>query len=245
MTIVNIVQLYPDELGVAGDRGNVMAVTARLSRAGIEARVTEHAVGDVFPAEADLVIVGNGPLSAMRNVYEDLTRVAERLHEHVDSGAPLFAYGSGAELLGSRIELLDHTALDGLGVFPFSTRRIAEHRVGYILTDTVHGRVVGFEDNASLWDLEAGAAAFGTIVAGSGNGDGREGVLLGSSIATQVGGPVLPLNPALTDAVISSIASLRGFDYAPDASAVADLDRYAAEAREVMTEHANHVFSRI
>lgn len=245
MTNVKIVQLYPDELGVAGDRGNVMAVSARLSRAGVTVEVVPYAVGDELPAQVDLFVVGNGPLSAMRNVYEDLRGIAQRLHEHVDSGAPLFAHGSGAELLGTRIDLLDGSALDGLGIFPFSTRRIAEHRVGYILTDTALGRIVGFEDNASLWDLEAGAMPFGTIVAGSGNGDGREGVLIGSSIATQVGGPALPLNPPLTDALISSIASLRGFDYAPQASAVADLDRYAAQAREVMTAHAKHVFSRI
>ncbi len=96
MTSVTIVQLYPDELGVAGDRGNVLALRERLTRAGVAVTVLEHNVGDTLPSAADLVVVGNGPLSAMRNVYDDLLANAAALTEWVTAGVPLFAYGSGA-----------------------------------------------------------------------------------------------------------------------------------------------------
>ena len=36
---LKIIQLYPEELGVAGDRGNVMALTTRLQHAGIAAEL--------------------------------------------------------------------------------------------------------------------------------------------------------------------------------------------------------------
>src|SRR5690606_26621474 len=100
---LTIVQLFPEELGVAGDRGNVMAISARLERAGIAARVVEYRRGDDFPEAADFVVVGSGPLSAMRNIYDDLAARASALATLADAGVPIFAFGSGAELLGREI----------------------------------------------------------------------------------------------------------------------------------------------
>ncbi len=244
MTSVTIVQLYPDELGVAGDRGNVLALRERLSRAGIAVTVVEHNAGDTLPTAADLVVVGNGPLSAMRNVYPDLRANAEVLRSWTGAGVPLFAYGSGAELLGHSIRLLDGSTIEGLGILPFSTTRVTERKVGYVLTDTGFGPLVGFEDNASTWTLDPDATALGTVQVGGGNGDGREGVIAGGSIGTQVGGPVLPLNPVLTDALLGMVAARLDAEYVPSA-ADARLDEYAARARDVIVANAKHVFSRI
>lgn len=242
---VTLVQLYPEELGVAGDRGNIMALRERLERAGVAVRVVEHRVGDTFPADADLVLVGNGPLSAMRNVYDDLQSIAGTLRGLAASGVSIFAYGSGAELLGHDITLLDGTMIDGLGIFPFHAVRVPERTVGYVLTDTPFGRVVGFEDNASQWKLDVGVSPFGTLVAGGGNGDSStEGVRIGKAIATQIGGPVLPLNPSVTDAILDAIAERQGFEYAVGTEHF-QLDRYAAQARAVIVANAKHVFSRI
>ncbi|WP_349897967.1 type 1 glutamine amidotransferase [Parafrigoribacterium soli] len=245
MTTVHLLQLYPDELGVAGDRGNVMALTARLERAGIEASVSHHRAGLSLPDDPDLVIVGNGPLSAIRNIYADLQSHAEQLRSWASAGVPIFAYGAGAELLGEGITLVDGSVIAGLGIFPFRAARTQTRNVGYVLVESSVGQVAGFEDNASQWRLSPGADAFGALVAGSGNGDGKsEGVRLAESIATQVGGPVLPLNPALTDSLLRAIARRKGFSYEPGA-AHAELDRLATGARAVIVDNVKHVFSRI
>lgn len=245
---VRVVQLYPEELGVAGDRGNVMALQRRLEHAGFGVEVVQHRVGDAFPTDVDLVIVGNGPLSAMRNVYDDLVGLSAQLRELQASGTAFFAYGSGAELLGHAIHLLDGTSLAGLGLLPFTATRVTERKVGYVIVDSPFGQIVGFEDNASTWVLDHDAKPFGLLVAGGGNGEGAvEGVLVGAGIGTQIGGPVLPLNPVLTDALIGFIAVKRGFAYAASNSAEgnAELDRFAERAREVIVANAKHVFSRI
>lgn len=243
MSAMTIVQLYPDELGVAGDAGNVLALATRARRAGIEADVVLHRVGDQLPDSADVVVVGNGPLSAVRKVYTDLLAIAPKLREWVGSGVQVFAYGAGAELLGTAITVGDET-IEGLGIFPLSARRGATRVVGYILTTSVHGPLVGFEDHASEWTLAAGAKPFGSVSAGGGNGDGTEGVVVGTAIATQVGGPVLPLNPALTDAILSAALQRRGVDYALT-DLHAPLDHYAREGRAVISKHAEHYFKRI
>ncbi|CAN5189733.1 glutamine amidotransferase [soil metagenome] len=243
MSAIRILQLYPDELGVAGDRGNVLALATRLQRAGFEVELFGYSVGDILPRAADLVVVGNGPLSAMRTVHDDLLVIAPRLLDWAQRGVPVFAYGSGAELLGREITLLDGSTMAGIGLFPFTAQRVTLRKVGYVVTRTAAAEVVGFEDNASFWQLDEGAAAFGSLVQGGGNGPhGAEGVIVGSSIATQVGGPVLPLNPRLTDSIIASVPAASGYAPGP---AHDDLDRYAREARAVIAEHVSHVFSRI
>lgn len=243
MTSATIVQLYPDELGVAGDRGNLLALSARLTAAGIEHEVVEYRRGDPFPAGADAVIVGSGPLSAMRNIHADLAANADTLRGWAADGVPVFAYGSGAELLSHGIDLIDGTTMDGIGIFPFRVARVTERKVGYILVTTHWGQLVGFEDNASVWKLDEAAVSLGAVTAGSGNGDGHEGVVVGASIATQVGGPALPLNPRLGDQIVSAVAARLGIDADPPAAT--EIDEYAAKARAVIVANAAHVFSRI
>ena len=255
MSELTIVQLYPDELGVAGDRGNVMALSARLSHAGHSVTVIAHEVGSELPTDVDLVIVGNGPLSAMRNIHVDLLANGDRLRTLRANGVAVFAYGSGAELLGHSIALADGTSLEGLAVLPFRSTRISTRAVGYVIVDSPFGQVVGFEDNASRWTLDAGAKPLGRLSAGSGNGEGSvEGVLdigtIGTvaegtvAIGTQVGGPALPLNPLLTDAIIASIGKRRGFTVS-NSERDEKLEYYATRARDVIVAHAKHVFSRI
>ena len=255
MSELTIVQLYPDELGVAGDRGNVMALTARLTHAGHSVTVIAHEVGSTLPTNVDLVIVGNGPLSAMRNIHADLLANGDRLRALRASGVAVFAYGSGAELLGHSITLADGTSLEGLAVLPFRATRVSRRAVGYVIVNSLFGQIVGFEDNASRWTLDAGAKPLGVLEAGSGNGDGSvEGVLdtgtIGTAasgtvaIGTQVGGPALPLNPLLTDAIIASIGKRRGFTVT-NSERDEKIEHYATRARDVIIARAKHVFSRI
>ena len=69
---IRIAQLYPDLLGVTGDRGNVDVLATRLRAAGISVEVTQVGIGDELPADTDILVIGNGPLSAMRRVAPDL-----------------------------------------------------------------------------------------------------------------------------------------------------------------------------
>lgn len=243
MTSATIVQLYPDELGVAGDRGNLLSLSARLTAAGIHHDLVEYRRGDAFPAAADAVVLGSGPLSAMHNIHADLTANADTLRRWAAEGVPIFAYGSGAELLSHGIDLIAGGTMEGLGIFPFRVTRVTERKVGYILVNTAWGQLVGFEDNASVWKLDESATSLGMVTAGSGNGDGHEGVVVGASIATQVGGPALPLNPRLGDQLVSAVAARLGIAAVP--AAATEIDEYARKAREVIVANAAHVFSRI
>ena len=238
MTSLRIAQLYPDLLGVTGDRGNVDVLAARAVRAGHEAHVHRVGIGDDLPADVDIVVIGNGPLSAMRVVVDDLRSRRPFLAELLAAGGVLFAVGGGAELLSERVELRDGSTLDGLGLLPVRVARIRTRKVGYIVADTPDGRLTGFEDHASEWTIGAEApddAVYATVIAGSGSGsDGQgarfEGVRVGGLHASNVQGPALPLNPQWADALLARACARRGGGYTP-APQNAQTDGFAASAR--------------
>jgi CobQ-like glutamine amidotransferase family enzyme len=209
-----IVQLYPEQLGVTGDRGNAMALRVRLERAGIAA---EHVVvrpGDDMPGDADILLIGNGPLSAMRQVAADLERLRPAIEAHHAAGRPLLAVGGGAELLCRGVVTLDGANVRGLGLFPFRASRTRERKVGYLIAESEHGPLIGFEDHASVWSLDEGVRPYARVKAGRGStADRGETVRVGDAYATNVQGPVLPLNPQLTDAILRAATAQRGIEY--------------------------------
>lgn len=239
---VRIVQLYPVELGITGDRGNVRALQVRLERAGVVVDVQRVGIGESIPSETDIIVLGNGPLSAMRIVADDLRSRAAELEEFVASGRSLFAVGASAELLSEGVDVLDGTALEGLGIFPFRVARTRERNVGYIIAESSLGRIIGFEDHASRWTLREGADVVGTVVAGKGSfahdGGAGETVRRGESFATNVQGPALPLNPEWTRAIIDAVATRRGIE-SITAADNGRLDEYADGARQAI-EHLVH-----
>ncbi|MGF3055300.1 type 1 glutamine amidotransferase [Microbacterium sp. YY-01] len=236
-TTMRITQLYPEQLGLTGDRGNVRALEVRLQRAGIAVQVTAIDQGTPIPEDTDIIVVGNGPLSALRGVLDDLYGRRDQLIHHVESGKPLLAMGAGAEALSGGIDLLDGSTVETLGVFPFRVERTRDRRVGYIIADTADGQIVGFEDHASTWHPDAGVQPYGAVTAGVGSfvRDGKrfETIQHHAAFATNVQGPVLPLNPQLSDVLLRAAAEQRGLSYETTAEHAA-LDSLAQGARSAI-----------
>lgn len=244
MTTLSLLQLYPEQLGVSGDGGNVVALAERARRAGLDVELVEHRPGDALPVGADLVLIGSGPLSTLRSIQADALRFRDLLADWADSGVPVIAIGGGMELLSHGISG-EGADLEGLGFFEASAHRGAQRRAGYFRVETPYSgpslTLFGFEDHATRLELAAGASAFGTVVTGGGNGDGSEGVARGSSFGTQLKGPVLPLNPVLADRILSTAVSRIGGHYATG-EPHATLDEYAKQSRLVIEKNLERAF---
>lgn len=234
--VIRIVQLYPDLLGVTGDRGNVTVFETRLRAAGANVEVTALGLGDALPDDIDVLVIGNGPLSAMRRVSADLHDKRAAIERVFASGAAVFAVGAGAELLSHGTSPLEGDRVDGLGLFPFTVARSRDRRVGYIVAESEHGQIVGFEDHAASWRLDAGAAPLAKVTAGRGSigepGVGAgESIRVGEAYATNVQGPALPLNPAWADAMLTAVLARLGREYVrtPEHERLDELARGARE----------------
>jgi hypothetical protein len=237
---LTIVQLYPEQLGVSGDGGNVVTLAERARRAGLDVTVAAHRPGDAVPTTADIVVIGSGPLSTLRALHDDILRLGAPLSDWADEGVPVIAIGGGMEILSRGIVGGEGGDLEGLGFFDATARRGAKRRANYFQVETGYEgaplTLYGFEDHASSLELGAGSTPLGTVTHGGGNGDGREGVVRGASFGTQLKGPVLPLNPELTDRVLRAAVARTGGSYSTNESH-AKLDHFAAKSREVV--HAN------
>ena len=227
---LTILSLYPRQLGINGDSGNVLALKTRAEWRGIDVVVVEHNVGDTLPASVDLIHIGSGPRTAQVAVQADLTLIAPQLKAWKDSGVPVLAIAGGWQLLGSSIVDEAGERFDAAGLFPTSTVLVAKRAVGEVVISTATGTVAGFENHGAVTTLDAGATALGTVTAGFGNagaaasaGLGAEGVVDGSGIGTHLHGPFLPMNPAWADRLLAAALANRGLD-----SELADDERIAA-----------------
>lgn len=251
MTAVRILQLYPELLSVTGDRGSVEVLRRRAEQAGLAASCSVAERGDPVGGAADLVVIGNGPLSALRTVHSDLIGRRDWLAEHIAGGGALWAVGGGAEILARSITDRDGRVLGGLDLLPMTVTRTRERHVGYIIADTPDGRLVGFEDHASQWDLDEPDAPhlrYGRVVAGDGSIPGTprryETVHRGAVWATNVQGPALPLNPWLADLLLTEAFARVGVRYVPGAAhEMFDAPARAARADIERLATSHHVTS--
>ena len=113
------------------------------------------------------------------------------------------------QLLGARYVLADDREIPGLGVLDVETRAGNGRIVGRVRgTARLWGRtfeLLGFENHAGRTTLGSAATPLATVPRGHGN-DGRdhgEGATQGNVIGTYLHGPVLAINPDLTDALLA------------------------------------------
>ncbi|WP_271178888.1 type 1 glutamine amidotransferase [Leifsonia poae] len=240
MTALRILHLYPRELGINGDVGNVTALVERARWRGIETEVVTHEAGVRLPDDIDIVHIGSGPLSSQRVVLEDVQRIAPALRAWRDGGVPVLAIAGGWQLLGSELVTSDGERLAGAGVFPTRATLGAERHVGEIVVRTSEGTLAGFENHSATTVLE-GAEPLGTVISGFGNeassSERYEGVRIAAAIGTHLHGPVLPMNPSLADRMLGSALALRGTsEPLATTSELEHVDRFAANARRAIAD---------
>jgi CobQ-like glutamine amidotransferase family enzyme len=238
--------LYPEIMSGYGDRGNLAAIMRRCEWRGIATEVRELRLGDrVDPNEVDLFVIGNGGEFHQRLIATDLADVkGPGIREAVSQGSALLAVGAGYELLGRFYQPRRGVELPGASLFDTwtiqqgadltaasctITEARADRVIGDLLVQWGDELLVGFENHSARTYLGSTACALGHVVVGQGNnGDGREGVRLGSAIGTYLRGPCLPGNPALTDFLIRA-ALLRRYADAELAALPDELERTARD----------------
>lgn len=245
--------LYPEIMSGYGDRGNLAAITRRCGWRGIAVHVRELSIGDpVDPDEVDLFLIGNGGEFHQRLVATDLADVkGPAICDAVGEGAALLAVGAGYELLGRFYQPSRGVELPGARLFDTWTIQqgadlttasctLAEARAGRAIGDLLvqwnAELLVGFENHSARTYLGPTARPLGRVVAGHGNnGDGGEGVCLGSAIGTYLRGPCLPWNPVLADFLIGAALQRRygAADLAPLP------DRFERAARDAAVQRAH------
>jgi len=206
MSDVVIAHLYPYEMNIYGDTGNVIALRRRLEWRGLSARVDPVPVGAPYDfAAADLVFGGGGQDRSQLQVAEDLQRRAAAIREAVATGTVFLTICGTYQLFGRRFLTQDGREIPGIGVFALETLGGRKRMIGNIVVSTLWGELVGFENHSGRTLLDPGQAALGKVKKGYGNNEtrGEEGAVTANCFGTYLHGSLLPKNPAFADELLS------------------------------------------
>ncbi|MSO44873.1 MAG: glutamine amidotransferase [Thermoleophilia bacterium] len=209
--IVRLCHLYPGEMNIYADRGNIAVLRSRLEWRGLALDVTPCGIGDeVTPGFHDIYYLGGGQDRDQAVVAADLSGTkGAAIRSAIEDGAALLAVCGGFQLAGHGYVGGDGSSMPGFGVFDAETVAENGRLVGDVLIQATlagdHQRVTGFENHAGRTHLAAGCTPFGQVVAGHGNDghSGVEGATRLRAIGTYLHGPLLPRNPWVADTLLS------------------------------------------
>jgi len=208
---LRLLALYPDQMNIYADRGNIVFLQRRCEWRGIGFSYAAVGPGECVYSDAhDLFYIGGGQDRDQRMVAADMVETKrEALASAVDDGAVVLAVCGGYQLLGHSYQLGEEK-LPGLGLADLETVREPGPRlIGNVAIEADLGAgprlIAGFENHGGRTHLGNGAQPLGRVVKGFGNNgkDGFEGVHRRNLIGTYLHGPLLPKNAWLADHLIS------------------------------------------
>jgi len=207
---LRLLALYPDQMNIYADRGNILFLRHRCEWRGITFSYAAAGPGDrLDPGAHDLIYIGGGQDRDQRVVAVDLVDTKRQdLTSAVDDGAVLLAVCGGYQLLGHSYQLGEER-IAGLGLADLETvREPGERLIGNVAIEADLGTgpqlIAGFENHGGRTYLGDDAQPLGKVVKGFGNNgrDGLEGVRRDNLIGTYLHGPLLPKNAWLADRLI-------------------------------------------
>jgi CobQ-like glutamine amidotransferase family enzyme len=207
-----LLSLYPDQMNIYADRGNIIFLRNRCLWRGIEFELTACGLGERFePSGHEMLYIGGGQDRDQRTVAGDLVETKrEAIGECLAGGTVMLAVCGGYQLLGESYES-GSEQIGGLGLVDLKTVRGDGPRlIGPVAIETeLDGSkrmLAGFENHGGLTWLGPQAEPLGRVIAGHGNNgsDGFEGVRSGNLIGTYLHGPLLPKNTWLADHLIET-----------------------------------------
>jgi len=214
---LRVLSLYPEQMNIYADRGNILFLQRRCEWRGIEFSHAGAGPGDpVDPGAHDLFYVGGGQDRDQRMVARDMVATKrDALAAAVENGAGLLAVCGGYQLLGHSYQIQAET-LPGLGLADLETVREPGPRlIGNVTIEVDLGTgprlLAGFENHGGRTYLGATARPLGRVLAGHGNNgnDRQEGVRRDNLVGTYLHGPLLPKNAWLADHLIATALERR------------------------------------
>lgn len=221
MKRLRLVHLYPREMNIYGDWGNIITIRKRLEWRGYHVEYVPVHAGDSYTfSEADIVFGGGGQDKGQLDIGKDLLRREKNITQAVEDGAVFLLVCGLYQLFGNSFTTQSGEVIKGIGVFDMETIGSAERLIGNVVVQTSSSELVGFENHSGKTFLNAGQAALGRVVRGNGNNgeDGFEGAITRQAFGTYMHGALLPKSPVFADELLHKALMRRygeGVELAP------------------------------
>ncbi len=229
---ITILQLYPKNMNIYGDYGNLLVITQRLKWHGYSPQVITYNVGDSLPDSADIVLGGGGQDSGQLTIHKDLISIGPRLKQWADQGTPMLVVCGLYQLFGNFFKTSDGEIMKGIGILDVKTYATSERLIGNIVTESSeYGKIIGYENHSGQTSLGKAVEPLARVIKGAGNNatDGHEGARYKNVIGTYLHGSLLPKNPQIADDLITKAVERRYGTFEPQ---IID-DSFANNARDI------------
>lgn len=217
---IHIGHLYPDQMNIYGDRGNIIALRQRCLWRNIAVTVSAiHPHQQVDWGQFDICFFGGGQDSGQALIAADMVhRHGANLKAAIQDGLVMLAICGGYQLLGNYF--LTHTGekLPGVGAMDVHTVGGSERLIGNLAIECtlplVPQTLIGFENHSGRTYVGSHARPLGRVLAGHGNNgqDGSEGAIVNNAIGCYLHGSLLPKNPHFADYLITT-AGIRKYGH--------------------------------
>ena len=204
--VLRLGHLYPDQLNMYGDRGNIIVLRQRSAWRGVMLSVTPLELGEPLdPDGFDMLFVGGGQDKEQDEVARDLREVkGEAFRGAVETDMPTLAVCGGYQLLAKYYHPAEGPDLEGIGVFDAWTIHKGKkipRCIGNVALAWGESTLIGFENHGGRTYLGSDAQPLGRVLAGHGNNseDGYEGCIYHNTYGTYLHGSLLPKNPHFAD----------------------------------------------
>lgn len=212
MTKLRIAHMYPREMNIYGDTGNVLVLSRRLEWRGLPFEIVPVGVGNELPGDIDIILGGGGQDAAQGDIGEDFVARASQLRSMADDGVVMLAICGAFQLLGREFRTQTGRVIPGAGILDVETVGSSTRLIGNHSVETKWGRLVGYENHSGLTRLFDGTVPLARTVQGRGNNgeDSTEGAVRGNVFGTYLHGPVLAKSPAFADELLRRAFERRG-----------------------------------
>lgn len=226
---LTIAHLYPQNLNLYGDTGNITALKRRAEWHGIELNILNLNIGDTHkPNVADMYFMGGGQDSDQIKVVEDFHKLkSEAVKIDTENNKVFLGVCGGYQLMGRSFLMGDGEIAKGLGIIGVETKapdKVVKHRcIGNLIAEideltyqqmrkVYHNQfeeiprtLVGFENHSGqTYILNEEIRPLAHTILGFGNNNTRttEGARYKNVFGSYMHGSLLPKNPHFADFLI-------------------------------------------
>ena len=232
MKQIIISHLYPKEMNIYGDNGNVLDLKKRLQWMGYKVEVYGVGIGDKIPTKTSIIIGGGGQDAGQNDIAKDLLIAKKQtLKDMADNGVSMLMICGLYQLFGHYFKTSNNIEIPGIGILDAYTVAGPTRIIGNVVVDSKrYGKVIGYENHSGRTYLNNGTANIGLVPVGQGNNgeDNSEGCLYKNVIGSYLHGPILSKNNKLTNHIIETAT---GFTSDSDTNELLFVDNLVRSAR--------------
>lgn len=248
---LDILHMYPREMNIYGDYGNVIVLKKRIAWRAIESNVYQLHLNGKFTDEKgdvvdkkiedfDIYFMGGGQDNDQGDVFKDLLKYKTEIEKLVENNRVFLLICGGYQLFGKHFLTADHKNIEGLGILDVDTVGGKDRCIGNIIVDSTlpdlkEIKLVGFENHSGRTKILSNKVkTFGKILYGVGNSEkgGEEGGYYKNVFGCYIHGSLLPKNPEFADMLIRKALEVK---YGENKMKLVEIDDYTEKyAREKM-----------